>query len=116
MRVEVYFNLHEKCFSIRHKKKVISHLNEVFLSNAIFKVSEAGRQRVLKQKRKNVHAFVVGDIEIGKLRAGIEIKYDPYRFKSFVTEIDSKPVRSAKYVSLSLTRDKRSKIIALDIE
>lgn len=116
MRVEVYFNLHEKCFSIRYKKKVIYHLNKVFLNNVKFKVSEAGRQRVLKEQRKNVHAFVVGDLEVGNIKKGIEIKYDPYRFKTFVTQIDNKPVRSAKYVSLSLTRDKRSKIIALDIE
>lgn len=116
MRVKVYFNLHRKCFSVMHKGRVASHLNNVLLSNVEFKVSEAGRQRVLKDKRKNVHAFVVGDIVVGHIRKGIEIKYDPYRFKTFVTEIEQKPVRSAKLVMLSLTREKRSKIIALDIE
>lgn len=67
MRVFVYFNLHKKCWSIRamegnQKGRVIAHAQAVELANCTFKVSEAGRQRVLREKRKNVHAGVVGDI------------------------------------------------------
>ena len=32
----------------------------LYLKNCEFKVSEAGRKRVLKEKRKNVHAYVKG--------------------------------------------------------
>lgn len=63
MKVFVYWNLHKNLWSVKslegfHKGKVIARLSSVNLKNCIFKVSEAGRQRVLQTK--NVHAGVVG--------------------------------------------------------
>jgi hypothetical protein len=63
MRVEVYWNLHRNLFSIRAlsgpmKGRVIGHAHKVILEDVAFVVREAGRQRVLREKRKNVHAFV----------------------------------------------------------
>ena len=65
MRVFVYFNLHKKCFSIKalegaDKGRVIAHRDTVVLDGCKLLVSEAGRQRVLREKRKNVHAGVSG--------------------------------------------------------
>jgi hypothetical protein len=64
MKVRVYFNLHKKLLSIQTKVngawKVISHRQSVSLSDVTFKVSECGRQRVIKNKRKNVHAYICG--------------------------------------------------------
>ena len=65
MLVETYFNLHKKRFSVRacegpDKGRVIAHRKAVCLLNVKFKVSEAGRQRVLKEQRKNVHAVMRG--------------------------------------------------------
>ena len=58
-KIRVYYNFRKKLFSVQEKIngswKVVEHTKEIFLRNATFKVSEAGRQRVLKQKRKNVH-------------------------------------------------------------
>ena len=67
MKVFVYFNLHRKCYSIKslsgvNKGRVVAHAEKVLLRDATFKVSEAGRQRVLRTKRKNVHAGVVGTL------------------------------------------------------
>lgn len=67
MKVFVYFNLHKKLFSIKalegsNKGRVIAHSSSVSLKDASCKVSEAGRQRVIKEKRKNVHAGVVGTL------------------------------------------------------
>ena len=63
MKVKVYYNLHKKCYSIVSLEKenygrVIKHENYVPLTNAQFKVSEKGRQRVLREQKKNVHAYV----------------------------------------------------------
>ena len=65
MKVFVYFNLHKKCFSIKAlegamKGRVVAHRDNVLLFHATFKVSQAGRERVLREKRKNVHAGVCG--------------------------------------------------------
>ena len=53
MKVDVYFNLHKKLLSVRHKGRVIHHSNYVKIINPTFVVSEAGRQRVIREKRKN---------------------------------------------------------------
>tara|TARA_B100000780_G_scaffold279019_1_gene254999 strand:+ start:3596 stop:3997 length:402 start_codon:yes stop_codon:yes gene_type:complete len=58
----VYFNLHKKCFSIRHNGFVVAHATTVVVDEATTKVSETGRQRVLKERVKNVHAGVVGSV------------------------------------------------------
>ena len=68
MRVFVYYNLHKKTFSVKaldgsRKGRVVYHADEVLLSDCQFKVSEPGRQRVLSERRKNVHAGVVGTLE-----------------------------------------------------
>lgn len=65
MKVAVYWNLHKACWSIQCREgadygRVIAHAKDVALEGVRFTVSEAGRQRVLATKRKNVHAFVVG--------------------------------------------------------
>jgi hypothetical protein len=65
MRVAVYFNLHTSFWSVRNVAtgRVIGHASRVLLREAGFKVSEAGRRRVIESGVKNVHAFVVGDLE-----------------------------------------------------
>jgi hypothetical protein len=57
----VYWNLKRDCYSVRFKGKVIGHYTSLVAANVRFKVSERGRQRVLAEQRKNVHAFVVAD-------------------------------------------------------
>ena len=63
--VRVYRNLNKKCLSVQSWVegkgwRVTDHVQKIFLDNASFQVSQAGRNRVLKQKRKNVHAYIVG--------------------------------------------------------
>ena len=67
LKVRVYFNLHRKCFSIKAdegpaKGKVIAHADDVILGNVTSKVSETGRDRVRRTKRKEVHAYVCGEL------------------------------------------------------
>ena len=97
MKVKVYYNLHKHCFSVQHKGLVIAHKDIVCLENAVFKVSEKGRQRVLATKRKNVHAFVVGDWIPDCEVAGVGVTYNPYKYSTFVRIDDLTPVcRSSK--------------------
>ena len=113
MKVKVYYNLHKKCYSIVSLEKesygrVIKHSNCVPLFDAQFKVSEKGRQRVLRKKQKNVHAYVVGTW-LGHLNdeitiSGTPIKsatYNPYKYRSFVDATSEKPLAKAKQVLLS---------------
>lgn len=67
MRVFVYWNLHKNLWSVKalegpDKGRVIAREPYVALLHASPKVSEAGRQRVLREGRKNVHAGIVGEL------------------------------------------------------
>lgn len=105
--VHVYKNLHKGCFSVRQGGIVKCHAKSVYLENAKFVVSEKGRQRVIKEQRKNVHAYVKGTVadpkEINrKIRLDFhwtKCYYDPYRDEKFTDEFDQH-VESAQYVDL----------------
>lgn len=93
MRVFVYFNLHRKVWSIKalegpDKGRVVAHSNYVILRNVTPKVSEAGRQRVLRERRKNVHAGLVGDwTEGGAVFMpfyALDVTYNPYKHETFI--------------------------------
>ena len=67
MKVDVYRNLHNGMYSIKartgkHRGRVIAHAKAVWLDDVEFVVSEAGRARVLREKKKYVHAFVRGTL------------------------------------------------------
>lgn len=106
-KVFVYWNLHKKCWSVRDIKtrKVIEHLQELSLIDCEFKVSEAGRQRVIREKRKHVHAGVVGClVSRGACeyyrRIGKEVFYNPYKTETFRTRVGDRPVHRAGVVVL----------------
>ena len=108
MRVFVYFNLHKLLWSVRalegpDKGRVIQHAHEVHLVDCTFKVSEAGRQRVLSERRKNVHAGVVGrlaDAAPANMPAGLRVTYNPYKYATFVLADTVEPVHAAARVHL----------------
>jgi hypothetical protein len=99
---KVYYNLHKKCLSIMLRGKVLEHSTEFFLKDVEFRVSQAGRSRVLKEKRKNVHAFVCGTPDEGWPVDQVERKvtYNPYKYNSFVYSDTFEPVYKAKWVGV----------------
>jgi hypothetical protein len=104
-KVQVYRNLTRSCWSIRHKGRVIAHAVAVYLTDCAFKVQEGGRQRVLRERRKNVHAFVVG-VGAYEYRLTedmvVPVVYNPYKMHSFETRDGAKVLR-AKQVWFSNT-------------
>jgi hypothetical protein len=122
VKVFVYRNLNNGVWSVKSLLgstygRVIMHATDVLLVKPEFKVSEAGRQRVLREGRKNVHAGVVGDLimaygyqrqydifgttieaahNLVALEYGDEVKglvtYNPYKYSSFVYKDNEQPV------------------------
>lgn len=68
LRVRIYLNLHRPghlsvvALEGPSKGKVVAHTLALALSDCRFVVSEAGRQRVLREQAKNVHAAIQGTI------------------------------------------------------
>ena len=87
-KVEVYKNLHNGLFSVRQDGLVVAHVESIVLSYPKIKVNESGRQKVIKDKAKNVHAFITGfPNSVNKLFTSTDkraITYNPYRFRTFV--------------------------------
>jgi hypothetical protein len=114
MRVYVYFNLHKKVFSVRalegeNKGRVVAHVNRILIDRPVFVVSEAGRQRVLRERQKNVHAGVRGIWTAWV--DGIEawdhltpVTYNPYLYSSFVEKSTLAPVHKATFAVLDNKR------------
>ena len=68
--VEVYKNSHKDTWSVRWVKtgKVEDPTDSLFLSGARLVVQPAGREKVLKEHSKNVHASV----------KGVRLDFNPY--------------------------------------
>ena len=108
MRVEVYFNLHKKTFSVRSARsgRVILHTDKVHIANPEFVVHQSGRNRVLSEGRKNVHAFVRGDATYfdDTNRPTLDtLTYNPYKYASFVDKQTEEPVYEASRAWLTVT-------------
>jgi hypothetical protein len=108
--VEVYRNLHKKCWSVRQRGKVKLHTDYICLCHAEFKVLQKGRERVLKEKRKNVHAFVKGFlvnpavinvIDDNDNPVWTDVTYNPYICGSFVTG-SGREIQFADYVDMCI--------------
>ncbi len=100
--VQVYRNLHRDCWSIRQDGLVKAYSDVVHLTDTIFIVKDAGRRRVLRDKVKEVHAWLKGFIHPNpeSIRAfGDErwrrVTYNPYKNKQFIQQKDSKPITKA---------------------
>ena len=102
-KVSVYFNLRKKVWSVRGKdKRVIAHLKTLSLQDVTWKVSEAGRQRVLREKQKNVHAYAEGTFISAEAFCFEDpspqaISYNPYKGSSFMAQ-GGGPISSSKRV------------------
>ena len=104
-RIFVYRNLHKKCWSLKNVSTGIvqEHADEVHMISVKFKVSQKGRDRVLREKSKNVHAGVQGvltastvDLNDGWFR----VRYNPYLFSSFV-DSEENPIHGAGEVFMT---------------
>lgn len=83
--VKIYRNLHKKCYSVQQGGRVACHTDEIGLFNCKLKVSKAGRQRVLRERRKNVHAYIVGRISALPQRRqwSTGLRYNPYESENW---------------------------------
>jgi len=80
---------------------VAGHVTDAIVAKVSFKVSEPGRQRVIRDRRKNVHAWGEG-VLIGQsdteIDCPIDLAYDPYRNETFVERSTQRPIRRADFL------------------
>jgi hypothetical protein len=109
----IYRNLHTKCFSLRKAGKVYGYANSILAKDVTFKVSEAGRKRVLETKQKNVHAGILspeiitdfGNVEEEFTREYSQltkVSYNPYYAGKFFIVESKSFISAAEKVYLTL--------------
>ena len=82
--VRVYRNLNANCYSIKQDGVVKAHASQVVLDDVTWTVSEAGRQRVIRDGRKNVHAYAVGRLAVYAYALDADaVYYNPYKVDGF---------------------------------
>lgn len=96
--VKVYRNLHKGCWSIKQNGLVKAHSDEVNLFDCNFLVNEKNRQKVIKEKRKNVHAFVKGYIWNTPVDLIKQASYNPYANNYFYDVNDLVSIHKAHFV------------------
>ena len=117
-KIEVYRNLHRDCWSVRQNGLVKFHCQYIYMRDCNFVVQPAGHAKVLREKKKNVHAFVRGYLTLDDSAIGThlfcwdDIYYNPYKASTFV-DWEDKAVVHADFVDLSIT-DKNTPVLALN--
>lgn len=88
-KVHVYRNLRTRTWSMRQGGKVIAHPHLVVLDDVEFRVQPAGRAKVLREGRKNVHAYASGYVNNSVVvvddKVFQPVFYSPYKGEHFAT-------------------------------
>jgi hypothetical protein len=75
----------------------------VCLKYVRYLVQPAGRAKVIKERRKNVHAFLTGYLvdRVPIPMMSFDVIYNPYKYSTFVSVDDREPQEWSEYAHLS---------------
>ena len=99
-KVKVYRNLHNGAFSIKVGKYIVAHAPTVHVKNAVMQVDEKKRQSVIKNKVKEVHAYITGyfSLDCFNKDSAREMYYNPYKVAYFTDSETETSVQQATSV------------------
>jgi hypothetical protein len=103
--IRIYRNLNNGRMSIQAKVskswKVVGHVTDAVVKDVSFKVVESGRQRVIQEQCKNVHAWGQG-VLISQLEpdiwAPVDLAYNPYAGSTFIERHTGREIRHCRYL------------------
>jgi hypothetical protein len=77
-------------------------MNSVCLKDVKYLVQPAGRARVLREKKKNVHAglsaYYIDHVPVPVI--SFDVTYNPYKYETFVNTEDHEPQEWSEYAYL----------------
>ena len=131
MLVGVHWNSHKDCYSVLAMKSkkttglVLGYVDSIELSQVTFKIEEATQKKVREQGTKDRHAFVVGyvvNVGINSLRElkyhkdglDVEIKYNPFKFDTFVMDIKGEYKKMAGVDSVFMNSHENKPCVMFD--
>lgn len=111
-KVRIYKNLNNGLISVlswnnRHndKARVIAHVEDILLEDCKMIVQPAGNRRAKREKVRNVHAFVEGNVKKQEIQNVIwdgYLYYNPFKHNHFklVKGDNNEIIRESQYVSI----------------
>ena len=117
-RLYVYWNIQKKTWSVRQSGKVVAHTDTIYMKDCRFLVGKAGRERVRREKKKNVHAGVSGYLAMNaefhrqQVARDCWVTYNPYKHDTFIQRTgvcDDKypiPVTESELARMYIIEDK----------
>ena len=114
VKVKVYFNLHKKLFSVTSGQgenygRLLFHTDSITIDNVKFSVGQKGRQRVLEEKKKNVHAFCYGTLKeknINDIVVHKAVTYNPYTADHFYNVTDNNKIETCQHLVMKVINQK----------
>lgn len=112
---KIYRNLHKNCFSVlkynaaKKGYRLHAHVDEAILVGVKTKVMHSGRKRVIQERQKNVHAFIMakeiipfpaGTLRLTPQTYSDELYYNPYQTEEFINRRTREYVFSHPHVLL----------------
>ena len=114
-KVMCYYDLHRHTFSVTYNGLVMLKADYLKLNNVEFRVRQGGKQKVRDEKRKNVHAFVIGNLDdycefpcrnIPVPESNDVVTYNPYKYDSFVIKTTKEPIYKSNEIEMINIKDK----------
>lgn len=116
--VRVYRNLNSKCYSVQQDGIVRFHAKQLAIRNFRTIVNNTARMRVLREKRKNVHAFIEGIIyDIGDRVLYSEVDFiqkNGLEFRCYTAFFGYNPYESGEWRAYILGRGTFSNVVIRD--
>lgn len=98
---KIYFNSRRKLFSVKSENgRVTEHTSQITLKDARFVVNQKGRDRVRREGKKNVHAYIQGTPVNEGASGTRSVSYNPYRDDFFMC--GGAPIDEAAYAHCSV--------------
>ena len=114
-KVMCYYDLHRHTFSVTYNGLVMLKADYLKLNDVEFRVRQGGKQKVRDEKRKNVHAFVIGNLDdycefpcrnIPVPESNDVVTYNPYKYDSFVIKTTKEPIYKSNKIEMINIKDK----------
>jgi hypothetical protein len=107
--IHLYRNLTKKgiWYSIKQDGFVVAHATAICMSNVTFMIKKWEKERAIRTKIRNVHAFIVGRYATSGMGTSAErndlpirIKYNPFSNFGFYYEMcdDKKEIKGARFI------------------
>lgn len=105
MKVLVFKDIKNKRWTLwtLDRKTHLGYKDELFMKDCSFIVVEEKREKVVKNKRRFPHAWVIGEVSQKEIKKSFttEISYNPFENKNFVKKKINKPIKKSKQAFFS---------------